>query len=141
MREVLIALALLTAATARAGGHIESKGYPPDGTIWSFEIYTDATDAWDSAKAENPPLSEKKAKELATAFMKRVPFGDKMLGWDIQTITLRRMSAEPEQWIYEVHFSAVPPGVWNGPLPWFTVPVRMDGSIPEPKITKPGEKK
>jgi hypothetical protein len=68
MRSILIALALLvTAATARAGGHIESKGYPPDGTIWTFEIYTDATDAWDSVKGENPPLSAKKAKELAAA--------------------------------------------------------------------------
>jgi len=139
MKHIITIIALLVSTSAFAGGHIESKCYPPDGTIWEFEIYTDDTDQWDSSKSEHPPLSPKNAKDLATAFMQRVPLGDKMTGWSITTITLRRMSEEPEQWIYEAHFIAIPPGDWNGPLPWFTVPVRMDGSIPEPMIEKKTE--
>jgi len=142
MRHIITMLALLFTATAFAGGHIESKCYPPDGTIWKFEIYTDVKDKWDSSESEHPPLSPKKAKDLATKFMKRVPLGEEMTAWSLSSITLRHMSGDklPEQWIYEVHFEAVPPGIWNGPLPWFTVPVRMDGSIPESKIEKSKKK-
>jgi len=143
MKRIIVTFVLLIAATAFAGGHVESRCYAPDGTIWKFDIYTNAADQWDSSKLEHPPLSPKKAKDLATTFMKRVPLGNTMTAWAVSTITLRLMSGDqrPEHWIYEVHFDAVPPGVWNGPVPWFTVPVRMDGTIPEPKITKPKETK
>jgi hypothetical protein len=139
MKHSITMLALLATATAFAGGHIESACYPPDGTIWKFEIYTNAKDQWDSSKSEHPPLSPKKVKDLATAFMKQVPLGDKMVAWDLSKITLKKMSSKPEHWIYTVNFNAVPNpklGPWNGPVPWFEVLVRMDGSIPEPKIEK-----
>jgi hypothetical protein len=138
MRGIVIGLALFTAATAFAGGYIKSDNYVPDGAIWTFEIWTDATDKWNSSKLEHAPLSPRKAKDLAITFMKRVPLGDEMTAWAVSTITLRLMSGDqlPEHWIYEIHFNAVPPGVWNGSVPWFTVPVRMNGTIPEPKITK-----
>ena len=140
---VITTLVLVTAAAVFAGGHIESKCYPSEGTIWTFEVYTDATDQWDSSASEHPPLSPKRAKDLATAFMKRVPLADKMVEWNLSEITLRRMSSEPEHWIYMVHFDAVPDpklGPWTGPVPCFEVLVRMDGSVPEPKITKHKQK-
>ena len=139
MNYIIGTLTLLASMTAFAGGHIESSCYPPDGTIWKFEVYTDATDQWDSTKLEHPSLSPKNAKDLATTFMKRVPLGDKMIAWDLSKITLNKMSSNPEHWIYMVYFNALPDpvlGPWNGPTPWFEVLVRMDGSIPEPTIEK-----
>jgi hypothetical protein len=102
MRCTITVFTLLSAATSLAGGHIESKCYVADGTVWVFEVYTDQRDEWDSSVSEHPPLSPKKAKDVATAFMKRVPFGDKMRGWSLSTITLRHMSGDrlPEHWIY-----------------------------------------
>ena len=144
MKYLITVFVLLTATITFAGGHIEGcGGYPPDGTIWTFKIRTDERDQWDSSKSEHPRLAPKKAKDLATAFMKRVPLGDKMIAWQLSEITLKRMHHKPEHWIYMVHFDAVPDpklGPWNGPVPWFEVFVRMNGTIPEPKILQQKKK-
>ena len=83
-------------------------------------------------------MSPGKAERLARAFVASVPLDERMKEWGLITITLRRMSPAPdEQWVYVVHFDAVPKaGVWEGPVPWIKVPVRMDGEIPEPVVEK-----
>jgi len=124
---------LLTLSTplCMASGHMEVHSYSPDGTVYTFEVYTGSVDEWDSTKDDHPPLAPKRAMAIATEFVKKISLGENMRKWELQTITLRRMSKEPEHWLYLVHFDAVPKAeVWNGPVPWFEIVVRMDGSIP-----------
>jgi hypothetical protein len=128
----VITLIVLLAASALAEVPNTFKWYPPHGTSWAFEMSLDTTDHWDSTSSEHPPLSPQKAKDLATAFVQQVPPYQSMTGWSISTITLRLMSRDPELWIYEVQFEGTGASVWGGPLPLFTVPVKMDGTIPIP---------
>ena len=126
----------LAAAPSLGGGHIEVHSYLSDGAVYTFELYTDSTDHWDSRRHENPPFAPGNAMTVAVEFMEDIPLGENMYAWDLSTITLQRMSKEPEHWIYIVHFDS-DPGMqpWNGPLPWFEVLVRMNGTIPTPVLT------
>ena len=137
MKRMIIAAEILMAASAFAGGNIGINSYLPDGTLWRFETYTDTNDHWDSTKSENPPLSVKRAKDLAISFMGKVPRDPGIIEWRLSAITLQKMSDEPEHWIYVIRFIALHSGAWTGPAQEFTVLVRFDGSIPEPLIEKP----
>jgi len=133
----IFGLVVSTLATAIYAGHIELSGYPAKDAVHKFEIYTGETDRWDSAVQDAPPLSPGKASLAAKKFVHTVPLRDDMKEWGLRTITLQQMSSAPEEWIYVVHFDAVPKAYsWNGPVPWIDIPVRFDGTIPKPNITK-----
>ena len=118
-------------------GQLEQHGYPDKDVVYKFEVYTGEKDRWDSENEQSPPLAPGKAARLANAFIATVPLADNMKAWSLSTITLRRMSSAPEEWVYIVHFDAVPEAdVWNGPVPWFDVPVRLNGTIPDPVIER-----
>ena len=120
-------------------GHLESGSYPTEGVTYKFEMYTGASDKWDPTKSDEPPLASGKAIRIATEFMQTVPLGSEMKCWDMAGVTLKRMSytGEPEEWLYEVHFEAEPKaGNWTGHVPWMDIPVRLDGTIPKPTITR-----
>jgi hypothetical protein len=133
----MIVLAVSVWSAAYASGHIEMFGEPVNDTHYKFEVHTGETDRWDSAAPGNPPLSAGKAAEAARKFVSTVPLRDDMKGWELRSIKLERMSPAPEEWIYVMHFDAVPKAaVWNGPVPWIEIPVRFDGTVPKPAITK-----
>ena len=133
---VIGCLASIYSVTCSAG-HVERFGYPAKDLVYKFEFDTGAADQWDSAAKEGPPLAPGKASQAAKKFVRKVPLRDDMKEWDLRTITLMRISSAPEEWVYVVHFDAVPKaGNWNGPVPWIDVPVRFDGTIPKPAITK-----
>jgi hypothetical protein len=89
-----------------------------------------------SADQDNPPLSVRAAEKKARDCIKRVV--PKSEQW-----VLRRISLEPvgqDGWIYVVEFTAHQRGqTFIGGVETFAVPVLMNGSIPEPRIsTKAG---
>jgi hypothetical protein len=129
--------ALSASSTALSAGSGASYGYPGKDSVYKFEIYTGEADRWDSATQDAPPLSPSKASLAATKFIRTVPLRDDMKEWKLRSITLRQISAAPEEWVYLVHFDAQPkPSIWDGPVPWIDIPVRFDGTIPKPTITK-----
>lgn len=119
-------------------GHIELYGFPVNGTNYVFDVYTGVKDKWDFAKSDEPPLAPGKAIRLATKFVQNVPVKNGMKGWMLNNIKLEQMSytGGSEEWIYVAHFDADPGAVWNGSLPWIEVPVKLDGTVPEPTIAK-----
>jgi len=133
----ILALSWWACATACLAGHGEWSGYPTKDVVYKFEVYTGTADQWDSASTPTPALSPGKASLAAKQFVRTVPLRDDMKEWDLQSIALKRMASSPEEWIYIVRFDATPKAnVWNGPVPWIEVPVRLDGTIPKPKVTK-----
>jgi hypothetical protein len=130
-------LLVVSACGSAFGADIELMGYPTSEVTYKFVVYAGETDRWDSAKQDAPRLSPGKACQAARAFIRGVPLQDNMKEWRMSTITLERMSAAPEEWLYLIHFDAQPKAdVWNGPVPWIVIPVRFDGTIPKPTITK-----
>ena len=110
-----------------------------DGTRYTFEVSTGAPDHWNSEKDENPPLSAKKEKDIATKFMETIPSHKDFIGWEVDNISLNLMSKgenKEEEWIYDILFTGKtkPVGVYMYMFPRFNVMVRLDGSIPKPKI-------
>ncbi len=133
----ILALAFVTGtcAASYAGGHAEWAGYPVEGVVYKFEVYTGLKDRWDSTKQDAPPLAPGRALRAAKQFISKVPLREDMKEWGLRDITLQTLS--PDEWVYVVHFDANPKsGVWNGPVPWIAVPVRMDGTIPKPVIER-----
>ena len=119
-------------------GHFGLFGYPTQDAKYTFDVYTGAKDKWDSINSDEPPLAPGKAIRIATKFVQTVPVKEGMKGWRLNQLKLQRMSYTngPEEWIYVAHFDADPGGIWNGPLPWIEVPVKFDGTVPAPTITK-----
>lgn len=132
---VLIILLTLATGGAHAGGSAGWNGYPKAGVIYKFSVVSGEVDNWNSAEEDSPPLLPGKACRIAKEFSASVPLEKDMKKWRLTTIKLQKLSDVPECWIYVVHFTASPKAaVWNGPLPWIEVPVRMDGTIPTPVI-------
>ncbi len=141
IKNIITTLVLLIALTSFAGGnHCVFEYDLADKLKLTFEINFDERDEWNSSTSEQPPLSPKKARELATEFFKRDPLGYDMGGWSVARVDLSRVPGEsgfqqPEHWIHEITFEAIHERTVLNP-PILKVPVRMDGTIPEPKIGK-----
>jgi len=129
-----------------ADSHIEHYSYSPDGLVYEFDVWLKDNDPiqhwWHRDKDSNPPLSPGEAARIAEEFMVRIPSGKDMKTWRLQEISLNKMADVPkERWIYIISFSGIPKAlIWNGPVPTFDVIVKMDGTIPEPKIKDKSEK-
>ena len=131
-----LVLAVIACGSAFAAD-IELMGYPTPTVTYKFVVYAGKIDRWDSASQDSPPLSAGKASQAAKQFVRAVPLRDDMKEWRLSTVTLKRMSSTPEAWLYVVHYDAQPKAdVWNGPVPWIEIPVRFDGTVPKPTITK-----
>ena len=86
-----------------------------------------------SPEAPFPPLSPRKAQEIATAQLQKLLPGQHR--WmHISQITLEVL--DDSYWIYLVTFDYVPPTPYSGPARLFTIPVYLDGSIITPHIRK-----
>jgi hypothetical protein len=95
-------------------------------------------DRWDSASLDSPPLQPGGAIQLARKFMQKVPLGEGWATWRMDHVRLLRSedSEGHEEWLYVVYFYAANPGTLRSGPPDMSIPVRMDGTIPEPVITK-----
>ncbi len=123
-----------------------------DSYTFQFQFTPDARDVWDRTKQDTPPLSPGKAASLALNWRTNIPMPKPFGGWHVVLIELRiedsnklRISRSLEEaWIYIVTLQGyLGPGSWNGPLPWkggpeprFTVPVRLNGTIPEAPVVR-----
>src|SRR6267143_1102568 len=105
---IIIGFLACICSTTCSAGHVERFGYPAKDLVYKFEFATGAADQWDSAAKEVPPLAPGKASQAAKKFVRTVPLRDDMKEWDLRTITLMRISPALEEWVYVVHFDAVP---------------------------------
>ena len=115
------------------------KGGAPDGdATYAFDVRMGEKDRWDPALQDQPPLSPGKAIRLAKEFMQKVPLGKGSSMWRMNTVRLLRSEDREgrEEWLYVVDFYEASPHEGRSGPPDMTVPVRMDGTIPEPIISK-----
>jgi hypothetical protein len=138
---IIIALVCGSANCCLAGGSgltWNLKGSPPWGTTYKFDVLMGEKDRWDSASQETPPLQPGKAIQLARKFMKKIPLGEGWSEWRMDHVRLLRGSDSEghEEWLYVVYFYAGKPKTMRSGPPDMSVPVRMDGTIPEPVISK-----
>jgi hypothetical protein len=134
-------------------------GSPREGLEYKFNVPLGEKDRWDSVAQETPPLSPGKALRLAREYVEKVapqskepvpwPFpvrpGEKphpatYVTWEVSDVKLLRhvTSAGDEQWLYVVSINKMMKGVGRQmPRPDVQIPVRMDGTIPEPAISNP----
>jgi len=114
-------------------------GTPPWGTTYKFDVRMGEKDRWDSVSQETPPLQPGKAIQLAKQFMQKVPLGTGWAMWRMEDVRLLLFedSEGHEEWLYVVDFDATNPNTSKNGGPDMSIPVRMDGTIPEPEITKP----
>jgi hypothetical protein len=86
--------------------------------------------AWDDG-AENPPLSAKQAKALATQMKDSVVKDSDTHWWGLHGLTLRPMDGK---WIWVVTFREhTRNGISTGPATELDIVVMMDGTALEPK--------
>ena len=102
--------------------------------------WTYRTDRWDDSTQGNPLLSRDKALQAAERFVNTVALREDMKAWRLSpfdAVKLRRIMPAPGEWLYVVTFLADPKALnWNGPVPSLEIPVRFDGTVPEPTNTK-----
>jgi hypothetical protein len=92
----------------------------------------DQTPSWPAADP-HPPLSPRKAMELASAYLPTLIGQAKEWGFD--NLTLVRPGAD-DKWVYLVKFlGPLPPGIADGLVPSMRVVVLMSGKIIDPVIS------
>ena len=124
------------------------------GAEYRFNVPLGEKDRWDSSSQETPPLAPGKAVQLTRQFVQKVspqssePIHPVMPGdtsprtayvtWEIDQVRLLRHvdPAGHEQWVYVVSLYSMISGIGRSGPPDIEVPVRMDGTIPEPVISK-----
>ncbi len=130
---------------------------PIEGIQYTFKVPLTEKDEWEPRIQEAPPLSPGKAMRLAKDYIQKVapqskdpvPFPLPSLdeksrrttyvSWEVYDVKLLRNvnSIGHEQWIYVVSINKMMKGVGRTmPKPDIQIPVRMDGTIPEPVISK-----
>jgi len=156
MRLMMIALwsvcawaSLCSAATFKwmFHGHIKGADY-------TFNVVMGERDRWDSSSQEQPPLAPGKAVRLARQFMQKIaPEGSEpvhfampgdtsprsgYVHWTVSQVRLLPYVDEAghELWVYAVSFHAIISGTGRSGPPDIEVPIRMDGTIPEPVVSK-----
>ena len=139
---IAVALACQSVSLCWAGGSgltWNLKGSPPWGTTYRFDVRMGEKDRWDSASQETPPLQPGKAIRLAKRYLAKVPLGAGWTEWRMNDVRMLRSadSEGHEEWLYVVYFYAANPGTMRSGPPDMSIPVRMDGTIPEPVITTP----
>ena len=116
------------------------KGTSPNGDKYAFNVRMSEKDRWDPASQDASPLPPGKAIRLAEEFIAKVPLGEHYSLWrmgDVRLLHGKDMEGH-EEWLYVVDFWAANPHQIRSGMPDMSVPVRMDGTIPEPIVSKRG---
>ena len=144
LRHVFRSLALMLVALHLSSGVVcAQSASTTDSFIYGGKIYSHSISEWDLANAplwnlarEDPPLSLRKAAELARASLRRyVKKADDM---SVERIELKPLGID--KWIYMVAFYC-----WEGACQdeagrYFRIYLRIDGSVIEPE-SKPEPKR
>jgi hypothetical protein len=87
------------------------------------------------ANEENPPLSARKATKLANALKERLVKDDDNYKWVLESV---RLTPAEEGWFWMVVYESKKQrgGFSSGPKTDLRLAVLMDGTVPEPKVTK-----
>jgi hypothetical protein len=135
---VLISLHL-SSSTACAQSQSISGSTFYGGNAYSYKISDEDlanTPSWNPAK-EDPPLSLRKAVEIARANLRR--FVKKADGLDVEKIELTQMGVE--KWLYEVSFHCWKDECEDEAGGNFRIHIRLDGSVIEPEVTPDAEQR
>jgi hypothetical protein len=85
--------------------------------------------------ADNPPLSAKKALQLATAKRLQIAKDRPDWKWELESLALKQADDTTDKWFWLVHFECFPTkGGIGGGLPDLRLVVLMDGRVIEPKV-------
>jgi hypothetical protein len=87
------------------------------------------------ADEENPPLSARKAIKLANALKERLVKDDDDYKWVLESV---RLTPTEEGWFWMVAYESqkLRSGFSSGPKTGLRLAVLMDGTVPEPTVTK-----
>jgi hypothetical protein len=143
LRRVFLSLALLLAALHPSPGIVSAQSASTsDSFIYGGNIYSHKASEWDLADAPlwnpaqgEPPLSLRKAVETARGSLRRhVRKADDM---GVERIELKQLGID--KWIYMVTFYCWKNECRDEAGLFFTIYLKMDGSVIEPEI-KPAPK-
>ena len=142
---IVVFLVCGSVTLCRAGGSgltWNLKGSQPWGTTYKFDVLMGEKDRWDSGTQETPPLQPGKATQLAKKFMKKIPLGEGWTTWKMENVEMLRSEDTEghEEWLYVVNFYATVPRAMRSGPPDMRIPVRMDGTIPDPVVSKTNAK-
>ena len=130
----LIALTLFICTPAFCGDFHGSRACEFRGTSYQFDlskIRLSNTPKW-QAESDFPPLSAKKAKDIALLIVKELRPEIKF--WHLDYVKIEPLVATPD-WIYLVKYSDFTPPISGLPSS-LEIPIYMDGTIPELKVVK-----
>jgi hypothetical protein len=111
-----------------------------NGCTYTYKLSTPDLDnlpSWNAQDIE-PPLSLRKALDLARAGLQRFVKPGEQWQWRVDSIALRQLDFD--KWIYDMTFSCSSTKCISESSSSFTILIKMDGSIIEPEI-KPDEKR
>lgn len=97
----------------------------------------DKTPKWEPAD-EHPPLSARRAIQLADRLRSQLVKDDKGWRWCLKSATLTPWTPESPSghWFWEIAYHACPPGGYAGPSNDLHLAVLMDGTVVRPKTSK-----
>ncbi|HEV2704759.1 MAG TPA: hypothetical protein VGV59_02475 [Pyrinomonadaceae bacterium] len=137
LMRLFLPLALMLAAAHVSSGIVRAQSASTsDSLIYGGKIYSHKASEWDLANAplwnparEDPPLSMRKAVELARESLRR--YVKKPDDMSLERIELKQLGVD--KWIYMVAFYC-----WEGTCEdeagrYFRIYLRMDGSVIEPE--------
>jgi len=112
-----------------------------DPSVW-FEITVtesaiDRAPKW-KEKDENPPLSARRAIELADMLRAKLVNETEEWKWHLECVSLTPFDPESPRgrWFWQISYYAVQDGTYARPLNHLHLAVLMDGTVVEPKIQK-----
>ena len=108
-----------------------------EGKVYEFTVMQsdlDAAPVWPEGD-QNPPLSPRSALDAAREYVARAVQDSNR--WTVSKICLESSGQKPGRWLYVVEFTSFPnrDQVLLGPGHSFGIPVLMNRSVVEPKIT------
>ncbi|HEV8003995.1 MAG TPA: hypothetical protein VGP63_29285 [Planctomycetaceae bacterium] len=125
---MLLAVPRVTHADEFFHGHHFGKSY---NVAVTCEVLKKAP-VWDESRAENPPISARKALKVATDFRKTLIPDSPKWRWELKFLALHKTDG---RWYWLADFLVVPqPGGIDGESPDFFVAVLMDGTVVKPDV-------
>lgn len=138
VKEYPLRVPLAVPSRAPASGSAESFSSPVDGKHFRVDVGSaqiGKAPQW-KTDAVNPPLSARKALTLASAVKERLVKDDTDGKWRLDSIRLTSTEGE-DGWIWLVVYEKVlQEGFHSGPAITLSLAVLMDGTVPEPTVTK-----
>jgi hypothetical protein len=128
----LVVAAVLTPAVRGEWQKHLSYAFGKKYTVAPSEVEIARSPAW-KKDAENPPLSARKALELANAKKDALVKDGKDYAWYLDSLSLH--PGGDDKWYWLAHYLVRHKQDSTGPGTWLRLMVLMDGTVVEPKAT------